>query len=181
MTRGAVIAALLVALAAGCSSEKTCPCPPAKVLDQELMLLLSTARAYHHQADVLLQQGEVAQAVEVVRKILALGLDAKWPEAEEVRLDAVARLAKLLLGQGNDAEALKVVDQALKAGARESFYLGNLHSVRGEILEQQSKRLDQTGDKEEARRVARSAIAAFEESIAINKRLQQRLVQEGRR
>jgi tetratricopeptide (TPR) repeat protein len=177
--RGILLVWTLVAsLAAGCADERECACPQGKLLDRELMVLLSTARAYHHQADIHLQQGSVDQAVATVRKILQLDLSSRWPEAEEVRLDATARLAKLLLGQGKEAEALETVRKGLSGAQRESFYLSNLHSVRGEILEKRSKRLDSEGQKEEARQVAREAIAAFEESITINKRLQQQLLKE---
>jgi tetratricopeptide (TPR) repeat protein len=169
---------VVVGLLAGCAKERECACPQGKLLDRELMLLLSTVRAYHHQADIHLQQGNVDQAIATVRKILQLDLSSKWPEAEEVRLDATARLAKLLLGQGKEDEALETAREGLSAAQRESFYLSNLHSVLGEILEQRSKRLDKDGQKEEARQVAREAIAAFEQSITINKRLQQQLLKE---
>lgn len=182
MTRLAGLARLMLALLvalSGCAAEKECSCPQGKLLDQRLMLLLSSARAYHHQADLYLQQGEVEQAVATVRKILALDLSSRWPEAEEVRLDATARLAKLLLGQGKEDEALKSAVDGVAGAQRESFYLSNLHSVRGEVLEHRSRRLDSEGQKEQARGVAREAIAAFEKSIEINKRLQRKLLDEG--
>lgn len=173
--------ALFVAVAgAGCAQERECECPQGKLLDRELMLLLSSARAYHHQANIHLQQGEVDRAIDTVREILKLDLSSKWPEAEEVRLDATARLAKLLLGQGKEDAALEQVKQGLAGAQRESFYLSNLHSVRGEILEQRSKRLDSEGQKDQARQVAREAIASFERSITINKRLQQQLLSQER-
>ena len=175
--------AALALLVGGCAQnrEGLCPCPEGKPLDQELMLVLSSARALHHQADIYLQQGEVDRAVEAVRQILALKLDRKYPEAEEVHLDATARLAKLLLGTGDDGSALTLVDDTIASAPRESFYLSNLHSVRGEILEHRAKRLDGAGDKTSARQSARDAIAAFEQSIAINKRLQHQLVPGGKR
>ena len=178
-----LIGALLL-LPGGCAQRREtecCPCPEGKPLDQELLLLLSSTRALHHQADLYLQQGEVDRAIEAVRGILALKLDPKWPEAEEARLDAVARLAKLLLGKGDEREALAIADRELGGTRRESFYLSNLHSVRGEILDARTKRLDREGKKEEARESAREAIAAFERSIAINKRLQQQLRSGGGR
>ena len=175
--------AALALVVGGCAQnrEGLCPCPEGKQLDQELMLVLSSARALHHQADIHLQQGEVDRAIEAVRQILASKLDRKYPEAEEVHLDATARLAKLLLGRGEEREALALVDGTIASGPRESFYLSNLHSVRGEILEHRGKRLDTAGDKGGARQSARDAIAAFEQSIAINKRLQQQLVPGGKR
>jgi tetratricopeptide (TPR) repeat protein len=159
----------------GCSQEERCPCPDDRQLDEELMLVLASARAYHHQADLMLQQGDVQGAEATIRKILALNLDPRWAEAEEVRLDAAARLAKLLLGQAREAEAMSVAEEGIAASRRESFYLSNLHSVRGEILERRSKRLDAEGRAEQAKQAAREAITAFERSITINKRLQRQL------
>jgi tetratricopeptide (TPR) repeat protein len=182
--RPALALCLLAALlpAAGCAQRlesECCPCPEEKPLEQDLMLVLASARALHHQADIHLQQGQVDRAIEAVRGILALGLDPKWPEAEEARLDAVARLAKLLQSRGEEQEALDLADREIRGARRESFYLSNLHSVRGEILQARSKRLDGEGKKEEARASAREAIAAFERSIAINKRLQQQQLRGG--
>jgi len=168
----------LVLLVEGCAERREatcCPCSESKPLDQELMLVLASVRALHHQADLHLQQGEVDRAIEAVRGVLALKLDPKWPEAEEAHLDAVARLAKLLLGKGDEGDAITVAEREIARARRDSFYLSNLHSVVGEILEARSKRLDREGSKEEARAAAREAVAAFERSIAINKRLQLQL------
>jgi len=174
---------LFCVLLSGCAKREQhlCPCPEGKQLDQELMLLLSSARAFHHQADILLQQGKVDQAMDKVEQVLKLGLKPRWPEAVEVRLDATARLAKLLQAKGEVPRALALVKEALKQHEKESFYLSNLHGVQGEILQHRSKELDRAGEKEEARQWARRAMAAFERSIAINKRLQQQLSKKGAR
>ncbi len=178
-----LLAALAACLLAACAKaapqrERCCPCKSAQQLDQRLMATLATARAHHHHADIHLRQKEVDRAMAAVKKILALDLDARYPEAEEVRLDAAARLAKLMLGKEQAADALALVDAQIKVARRESFYLSNLHSVRGEILEHQAKALDAGGDKDGARKVSRQALAAFERSIAINKKLQQRLLKK---
>jgi tetratricopeptide (TPR) repeat protein len=173
-----IMLACSLGLMACSEKQHLCPCPSENQLDQQLMVLLASARAFHHQADIHLQQGEVGQAVEALRQLLSLKLDRRWPEAEEVRLDATARLAKLLLGQGQEQQALTLVQQELTAGARESFYLSNLHSVRGEILEGRARRLETAGDRLGGKQSAREAIAAFEQSIRINQQLQQRLLRE---
>jgi tetratricopeptide (TPR) repeat protein len=184
---GVAMAAALatMTLTTGCAERREpqpCACPgPGKVLDQELMVRLSSARSLHHQADIYLQQGEVRKAIETVRRILALDLDPRWPEAEEARLDARARLAKLLLGQEDEDGALKVVREGIDAARRTSFYLSNLHSVRGEVLEHRSKRLRREGDEEGAKIAAREAITAFERSITLNKKLQQDLMREAQK
>jgi tetratricopeptide (TPR) repeat protein len=170
----------MLVLVAGCSDSRLCPCPDKKVLDKELMLLLSSARSLHHQADLYLQQGDVEQAIATVQRILKLKLDSKWAEAEEARLDASARLAKLLLGQDKEEEALQAVASGITGARRQSFYLSNLHSVRGEILQHRSKRLDEAGEKASAKQAAREAIAAFEQSISINQSLQKELLRRGK-
>ena len=167
----------LALLATACASRPSdcCPCPAEGQLSKELLLQLASVRALHHKADMLLKVGDKPGALVAVRQILLLDLNNRWPEAEEARLDAAARLAKLLLDMGQADEALKETEKGIEGVTRDSFYLSNLHSVRGEVLEQQVKVLDSGGMKEEARSMARQAIAAFELSIAINKRLQDKL------
>ena len=183
--RTLLLAALAACLLAGCAraaEERCCPCKQGgKQLDERLMATLASARAYHHQADIYQRQGQADQAMAAVKKILSLELDARWPEAEEVRLDAAARLAKMMLGQEQAQQALSFVDGQIKDARRDSFYLSNLHSVRGEILEHQAGALDRAGQKDRARKVSREALAAFERSIVINKKLQKRLLNKENR
>ncbi|MCA9668554.1 MAG: hypothetical protein KC503_23340 [Myxococcales bacterium] len=159
------------------NAKNCCPCTTAgqRTLDAKLMSLLASARAYHHKANLQLRGDDRAGAIASMRALLALGLDSRWPEAEEVRLDAKARLAKLLLADGKADQALVLVDAELAETTRPSFYLANLHAVRGELLEARAKALDNAGKKDEGKTIARDAIAAFERSIAINKQLQRRL------
>lgn len=177
---GPLALALAVLFAAACSERRPatecCPCGDSgRPLDEQLLSLLSSARAYHHQADLYLAQKDPAQAIAALRALLELPLAAQWPEAEETRLDAAARLAKLLVERGEVEQALRLVDAQLAQRPRESFYCANLHAVRGEVLEAQVKRLDAAGEKPRARELAREAIAAFERAIAINKQLQRGL------
>ncbi len=184
-----LLALVVVAcLVAGCAKapsrardQRCCPCKAGQQLDERLMATLASARAHHHQADIYQRQGQADQAMAAVKKILALDLDSRYPEAEEVRLDAAARLAKMMLSREDADQALGLVDGQIKGAQRESFYLSNLHSVRGEILEFQAKALDKAGDKDRAKEVSREAIAAFERSIVINKKLQQRLLKKEKR
>ncbi len=190
-----LIAVLLGAELSGCASQGRepaprattpapcapcrCECPSAPgagALSSALLSRLATARALHHQADLLLSRGEVDAAIGKVRAIMSLDLDARWPEAEEARLDAAARLATLLFSKKKDiAGGLAIVDAALAHKPRASFYAANVHSVRGDLLEARVKVLDGQGKKAGAKRAAREAMAAFEVSIRINKALQARL------
>jgi tetratricopeptide (TPR) repeat protein len=195
--RGASLLALLLAIAAGlgvmpaCSADRDTPersvtalPDPAdgELLDEELMIALSLAKNYHHKADVLAQEARHDEAAEALRQILTIRFPADAPEAADVRLDARARLAKLLTTQGRIDEALAVVEQGLAEKPQESFFLANLHTVKGEVHEAQAQALDQAGTEESkaaAREARRAAITAFDESIRINRALQQALMQEG--
>jgi len=172
------LAAAVTSLPSGCAerhdkSSPPCVCRPDDALSPELMSMLAVARAHHHRADLLLQRRppQLARAIDAVRAILALKLDRRYAEAEEVRLDATARLAKLQARSGDLAGALRTVRQQLKVPARQSFYLANLHAVHGELLQQQVDRLRKSGDGVTAKETARRAMRAFETSIAINERL----------
>lgn len=173
------LVAVVLLLSVACSGrDDTCTCPcgdDQRQLSTALLSRLSAARAYHHQADILLGRGDLAGAIAKVEAVLKLDLDARWPEAEEVRLDATARLAQLLARQGSHARALALIDAALARKPRASFYAANLHSVRGELLEAQVKVLDAAGKKDEAKAMARQAMTALETSIRINKALQRQL------
>lgn len=188
--------ALLLAVAAGlmpaCNADRDAtpqrsvtalPDPDdGELLGEELMIALSLAKNYHHKADVLAQEARHDEAAEALRQILAIPFPADAPEAADVRLDARARLAKLLAAQGRIDEALAVIEQGLAGKPQESFFLANLLTVKGEVHEAQAAALDQTGteqSKAAARDARRAAITAFDESIRINRALQEALLQEG--
>lgn len=151
-------------------------------LSEELMLALSLAKNYHHKADLLAQEARLDESAEALRQILAIRFPADAPEAEDVRLDARARLAKLLATQGRIDEAVRVVEDGLSGQPRRSFFLANLYTVKGEVHEAQAAALDQRGTDEAeaaARDARRAAIEAFDESIRINRALQEALLLEG--
>jgi hypothetical protein len=156
-------------------------------LDEALMVPLAQARNHHHKADVLLEEGRLPDAIAALRPILALRFPAGAAEGEDVLLDARARLAKLLVKRGGRAEldeALAVVDQGLAGGPRPSFFLANLYTARGEVLEASARLLDLALDSvpstEAAREARRAAVEAFDRSIAINEDLMRGLEEDAR-
>jgi tetratricopeptide (TPR) repeat protein len=181
LARAAAVALCLAAFACGADEPSAPAAPvttlaePGDVLDEPLMLALAQAKNFHHKADVYLREGEVDQAVTAIRAILAIPFPAGVPEGQDVLLDARARLGKLLLGQGDTEQALRVVEEGIAGSSRESFFLANLHTVRGEILEAIAQT---TEDPALARDRRKDAIAAFDRSIAINERLQKQLAKE---
>ena len=180
----------LVALGFACSNEPgsdggkgavTRITAPEDAIDESLMIALSQAKNFHHKARVYMSDGQLPLATDAVRTILAIEFPAGAPEAEDVRLDARAMLAKLLVAQGQVDAAMSVVDEGLASATRESFFVANLYTVKGEVLQAQAELLvatGQPGDAERAREVRKQAIVAFDKSIAINEALQKRILGE---
>lgn len=156
--------AVLLLAAVACSQDApsvTKLAEPEQVIDERLMICLNRAKNHHHIADVYVSDGNVDKAIAEVRKVLTVACPAGAPEAQDVQLDARARLAKLLLGRGGADDALQVVDEGIAAATRDSFFLANLYTVRGEVMEA-------LGRKHEA-------IEAYERSNEINLALQREL------
>jgi tetratricopeptide (TPR) repeat protein len=153
---------------------------PTDVIDEALMIALGQAKNYHRKARVLMSDGKLAEATASVRQILSLEFPAGAPEAEDVRADARALLAKLLVSQGLLDEAMQTVEEGLAQSQRESFFVANLHTVQGEIHEARALQAEAEGEAGKAKAVEerRAAIAAYDRSIQINERLQKRLLEE---
>ena len=149
---------------------------PGDVIDQELMIALAQAKNFHHKAKVYMSDGNVAAATASVRQILSLRFPAGAPEAEDVRLDARALLAKLLVSQDQLEEAMRTVAEGLAQASRESFFVANLHTVQGEIHEARAARFEELKEPARAAEEKRAAIAAYDRSIQINAALQKRLM-----
>lgn len=171
---------LLVMLVTACScNSQSEPLPtthtpePADAIDQNLMIALSKAKNFHHKAKVYMSDGNIAEAIASVREILSLQFPAGAPEAEDVRNDARALLAKLLLGQGNVDEAMRVVTEGIAQSQRKSFFVANLYTVKGEILE--ARAAQQSPD--EAKKTKHEAIEAYDTSNQIDTELQKQLME----
>ena len=181
---------LLVAVIAitgcfSCNSEKDPPpttrtADPTEVIGEELMISLSKAKNFHHKARVYISDGKVADAIASVRAILSLEFPAGAPEAEDVRNDARALLAKLLVGQNQIEDAMTVVTEGIAQSQRESFFVANLYTVKGEVHEARAAALDGSDPATKAKisEEKRAAIEAYDKSNQINTVLQQRLMEE---
>jgi hypothetical protein len=178
-------AALLVGACEGDREHRDAPGNVTKVadpstdsdeIDQALLIPLSQAKNFHHKAKVYMTDGNLPDAIAAIRAILAIEFPAGAPEGEDVRLDADAMLAKLLLASGKPEDAMKVVDAGIAGKTRDSFFLANLYTVKGEILEAQAADLEPTA--EPARALRRAAIDAYDASIQINETLQKQLYED---
>jgi len=181
-------AVVLVALASGCSSERepgssstTRTADPSDVIDQDLMIALAQAKNFHHKAKVYMTDGNLASATAAVRQILSLPFPRGAAEADDVRNDARALLAKLLVSQNQLDEASRTIDEGLAQSQRESFFVANLYTVQGEIHEARAAGFEAAGEpgKASATDERRAAISSYDRSIQINERLQKKLM-EGR-
>jgi hypothetical protein len=184
-------AALSVGALHGCKDEDVPPGEksitrvpePEDVLDEELMLALATAKNYHHKAKVYMSDGNLAEAAAQMEAILAIPFPPAAPEGDDVRLDARALLAKLLVAQNKIDEAMTVVDQGIGGARRDSFFLANLYTVKGEVHHARAAQLEGQPDVDKQRIVdeKKQAIMAFDRSIAIDNQLVKQLVEERQR
>ena len=163
----------------GSGSSVTHVTEPSDAIDQKLMVALSQAKNFHHKAKVYMSDGDTAAAIASVREILSLRFPPNAPEAEDVRNDARALLARLLVGQGQLDEAMNVVKEGL-GSSRESFFTANLYTVKGEIHEARAQQLDKSDvatDKTKAVEERHAAIESFDASNKIDKKLQDQLLE----
>ena len=173
-----IILAVLLITACNSSSEPppvTKTAEPADAIDQNLMIALSKAKNFHHKAKVYMSDGNTTAAIASVREILSLQFPANAPEADDVRNDARALLAKLLLGQGQLDEAMTVVTEGIAQSQRKSFFVANLYTVKGEIHEARAALL--VDDKAKSTAEKHAAIEAYDASNAIDTELQKQLME----
>jgi tetratricopeptide (TPR) repeat protein len=153
---------------------------PDEVIGQDLMMALAQAKNFHHKAKVYMTDGNLAEATAAVRQILSLRFPPNTPEADDVRNDARAMLAKLLVAQNQLEEAMRTVNEGIAQSTRESFFVANLYTVQGEVHEARALQLDTANEKAKAADARRSAIGAYDKSIKINEALQKKMM-EGKR
>jgi tetratricopeptide (TPR) repeat protein len=154
--------------------------PGSGLIEQDLLVALAQAKNFHHKAKVYLTDGNLTAATASVRQILSLSFPRGAPEADDVRNDARALLAKLLVSQGQLDEAARTVDEGFAQSPRESFFVANLYTVQGEIHEARAVALGAADEPSKAAATdeRHKAIASYDRSIQINERLQKKLMEE---
>ena len=151
-----------------------------EVISRDLMIALGQAKNFHRKAKVYMTDGNLTAATAAVRQILSLAFPRGAAEADDVRNDARALLAKLLVSQGQIDEAARTIDEGLAQSQRESFFVANLYTVQGEIHEARAAAFDATGEAGKASAIdqRRQAIGSYDRSIQINERLQKKLMEQ---
>lgn len=162
----------------GDSNSSTTLTEPQNGLSEELMLSLGQAQNFHHKADVYLSDGKLELAAGELERILAVPFPKDAPEAQDVLLDARARLGKLRIRQTRMGEAMTLVDEGISMASRDSFFLANLHTVRGEVFEALATQSEPDSDESRTNKI--EAIKAFDRSIQINEVLLENLKAKGR-
>lgn len=148
---------------------------PENAISEDLMLALRQAKNFHHIADVYLQNANLDRAIDAVRSVLAIRFPAGAAEGEDVKLDARARLGKLLVARGELDQAMNVLDAGIDGATRESFFLSNVYTVKAEVEEARAVTLDET-DRDAANQLREAAILSREKSIDIDRALQDKLL-----
>lgn len=187
-----LVALVSTATITACSNERETAAPTSSspsvtrvadsgdVIDQDLMISLAQAKNFHHKAKVYMTDGNLLAATASVRQILSVRFPAGTPEADDVRNDARALLAKLLVTQNQLDEAMRTIEEGLAQSQRESFFVANLYTVQGEIHEARAAQLDAEGqpNKAKASDERRAAITSYDRSIKINEALQKQLMEQ---
>jgi hypothetical protein len=143
---------------------------------ETILIMLSEARAWQRRADLELSDGNTAGAIAAVREVLAIPFPLEASEAEEVRLDASARLAQLYLGLAGDEgerRAIAQIEEGRRLASHDSFFRAQLESVAAEVYSAQASRLSDGEAKSVAKRQAREAL---DRAIQIDRRLQRTLL-----
>lgn len=141
-----------------------------------MLLSLNEARALQRRADLHLQLGDMTAAIADVKEVLLVRFPSGAREAEEVRLDARARLAQLYLRRGDEQgeqQALREVAEGLSEASGDSFFLAHLESVQAEVYEARARRQSDPAAQREAQQ---QAVAALTRAIEIDRRLQRSLL-----
>lgn len=177
--RAAALAALTVATLGLSACHRPAPGQPSvapQVSGEAVLLMLTEARAWQRRADLHLSDGDLAAAIASVKEVLNIPFPSDAFEAEDVRLDACARLAKLYLATGGAAaeeQALAQLELGRKGSTHDSFFRVHLEMVAADVYEARAGRLTEPEAKKEAKR---QAIGALEQATQIARRLQRALL-----
>ncbi len=187
LSRGlAAVLALSMALGgvllARCDRNESARTDDSAVVDTELLAFLSLARARHHEANVLEQNGDVAGASGALQKIV----DApkphpgqRFPEIEEVLADTFARMAELELASHDASAAQRHVENGLLHASERTYFRGHLLEVYGIIEETRTAELADAGRTAEADKTRAHALSLLREAVDVQEAVIGRVLDGG--
>jgi len=155
----------------------------AAIVDNELLAFLSLARARHHEANLLEQNGDATGAITALQKIV----DApkphpgqRLPEVEEVLADTYARMAELKLANKDVAGAQHDVETGLLHVTEPTYFRGHLLEVYGIVEEARTADLRDAGNTAEADKARTHALSLLREAVDVQEAVIGRVLDGGK-
>jgi tetratricopeptide (TPR) repeat protein len=178
MALAALLFTIVVACAKRDAGAEPGPAPATQdagpVFDVEVMAFLSEARALHHEANIREDEGDLAGAVTVMRRLVGAPRphpQQRVPEMEEVLADAWARVAELELKRHDLDEAAKAVKEGLAHSPEPTYFRGHLLEVEGIVEEARATDYADAGKKDEAQKARTRAIELLQEAVRVQEQV----------
>jgi len=159
-----------IALAQCAKSEAVSNESDAAIVDNELLAFLSLARAHHHEANLLEDDGDVGGAIGALQKIVDAPkphAGERVPEIEEVLADAYARMAELELRRKDTAAAKRDVEAGLSHATEPTYFRGHLLEVFGIVEETRTADLKDAGNLGESEIARKHALELLHQAVDV--------------
>jgi tetratricopeptide (TPR) repeat protein len=180
LSLGAFVLAAFVALGvvagplAGCNAKSQPTGEAAPVVDTGILAYLSLARAAHHEADILEEQGDVDGAITALERIVHAPRPHPGeavPEIEETLADAHARLADLRTTKGDLDGAERDVKDGLEHAKEPTYFRGELLTAYGVLEHKRAEKATAAGQTAAANTARDHAVSLLKEAMDIQERV----------
>lgn len=170
----AAVGALALAPLTGCETKPQPTSEAAPVVDTGILAYLSLARAAHHEADILEEQGDVDGAIAAIERIVHAprphpGNDV--PEIEETLADAYARLADLRTSKGDLDAAERDVKDGLEHAKEPTYFRGELLTAYGVLEQKRAAKATAAGQTAAANTSREHAVSLLKEAMDIQEKV----------
>ena len=166
----AAVALVSAPLVYGCKTTTSTTGDVAPVLDTGVLAFLSLARAGHHEADILEEQGDVDGAIAAIERIVHAPrphAGESVPEVDETLADAYSRLADLRLTKGDVDAAEGEVKEGLTHAKEVTYFRGELLTMYGIIEQKRAANLTAAGNTAGANNARTHAVSLLKEAMDI--------------
>ncbi|CAN5232587.1 hypothetical protein BH09MYX1_BH09MYX1_37190 [soil metagenome] len=170
ITAVALVSVSLASGLVGCETKTSTAGDVAPVVDTGVLAFLSLARAGHHEADILEEQGDVEGAIAAIQRIVNAPrphAGETVPEVDETLADAYARLADLRLTKGDVDAAEKDVKEGLTHAKEATYFRGELLTTYGVVEQKRAQKLMAAGQTVDANNARTHAVSLLEEAMDI--------------